>query len=207
LIESGQKADNLHGEWWRANAPPPALVMKTYSISKIGRACGLSRSTLLYYDRMGLLRPSGRTVSGYRYYTDADLGRLHRIRHFREAGLTLKEIRAVLFSGGKPGTKLLEKRLRETAKNIVGLKNQQRLLAGMLRQVASGKRPPLVDKKLWVEMLRAAGMDQNAMNRWHTEFERRTPDGHNEFLLSLGIAEDEVARIRRLSQGERDEHL
>ncbi len=173
--------------------------MKTYSISKLARACGLSRSTLLYYDRLGLLRPSGRTGSDYRYYTESALQQLERIRHFRQAGLTLKEIRAVLSSGGKPGTKLLEKRMHETAANIVGLKNQQRLLAGMLRQVASGKRPTSVDKKLWVEMLRAAGMDQEAMHRWHAEFERRAPEGHQEFLLSLGIPEDEIARIRRLS--------
>jgi DNA-binding transcriptional MerR regulator len=174
--------------------------MKTYSISRIARACGLSRSTLLYYDRIGLLRPSGRTCAGYRLYTEADLGRLERLRHFREAGLSLKEIRAVLSSGGKPGTKLLEKRMRETAGNIVALRNQQRLLAGMLRQVASGKRPPSVDKKLWIEMLRAAGMDQNAMERWHAEFERRAPDSHNEFLLSLGIPEEEVAKIRQFSR-------
>ena len=44
--------------------------MKTYSISKLARACGLSRSTLLYYDRLGLLPPSGRTGSGYRCYSD-----------------------------------------------------------------------------------------------------------------------------------------
>ena len=119
--------------------------MSHYSISKIARACGLSRSTLLYYDRIGLLRPTGRTVSGYRYYTDADRTRLERVRHFREAGLTLKEIRAVLSSGGKPGTKLLEKRLRETADSIVGLKNQQRMLAGMLRRVAAGKQLATVD--------------------------------------------------------------
>ena len=175
--------------------------MKTYSISQIACACDLSRSTLLYYDRLGLLRPTGRTGAGYRYYSDSDLERLKRIGHFREAGLSLKEIRSVLSSGGKPGTQLLEKRLRVTAENIVGLKNQQRLLAGMLRKVASGKRPPSVDKEMWIEMLRAAGMDQNAMNRWHTEFERRAPDGHQEFLLSLGIPPDEAARIRRLSGG------
>jgi len=177
--------------------------MKTYSISKIARACGLSRSTLLYYDRVGLLRPSGRTASGYRLYTEGDLKRLERIRQFREAGLLGKEIRAVLSAGGKPGTKLLEKRLRETSESIVGLKNRQRLLAGMLRQVASGGHPPSVDKRLWVEMLRAAGMDFQAMNRWHEEFERRAPDGHNEFLLSLGIPQDEVAKIRRFSRAGR----
>jgi MerR family transcriptional regulator, thiopeptide resistance regulator len=126
---------------------------------------------------------------------------LKRIGHFREAGLSPKEIRSVLSSGGKPGTQLLEKRLRMTAENIVGLKNQQRLLAGMLRKVASGKRPSSVDKEMWIETLRAPGMDQNAMNRWPTEFERRAPDGHQEFLLSLGIPPEEAARIRRLSRG------
>jgi DNA-binding transcriptional MerR regulator len=176
--------------------------MPTYSISKIARACGLSRSTLLYYDRVGLLKPSGRTGAGYRYYTDADQKRLERIGGFREAGLTLKEIRAVLSSGGRPGTKLLEKRMQETSTNIVQLKRRQRLLAGMLRQVASGKLPTAVNKRLWVRMLSAAGMDERAMHRWHAEFERRAPDGHNEFLLSLGIRAGEVAEIRELSRRE-----
>ena len=176
--------------------------MKTHSISKLARTCGLSRSTLLYYDRLGLLKPSGRTGSGYRYYTDAERRRLERIGYFRQAGLTLKEIRAVLSSGGKPGARLLEKRLRETADKMAGLKNQERLLAGMLRQVASGKRPARVDVRLWIEMLRAAGMDHAGMHRWHSEFERRAPEGHQEFLISLGIPAHEVEEIRQLSRGE-----
>jgi DNA-binding transcriptional MerR regulator len=174
--------------------------MKTYSISQLGRACELSRSTLLFYDRLGLLRPSGRTGSGYRFYTEKDLKRLLRIRQLRKAGLTLREIRSVLASGGTPGTRLLEERLRRTAEEIVGLKNQQRLLAGMLRKVASGKRPPCVDKQMWIDMLKAAGMDQNAMDRWHSEFERRSPDAHQEFLLSLGIPATETATIRKFSR-------
>ncbi len=55
--------------------------------------------------------------------------------------------------------------MRETSETIVGLKNQQRLLGGMLRSVASGKRPRCVDKPMWIAMLRAAGMDQHAMNQ------------------------------------------
>ena len=74
----------------------------------------------------------------------------------------------------------------------------------MLRQAASGTPPPSVDKKLWVKMLRAAGMDQNDMKRWHIEFERRAPEAHHEFLLSLGIPESEATRIRNLSRGEMD---
>ena len=174
--------------------------MKTYSISELARSAGLSRSTLLYYDRFGLLRPAARTGVGYRRYTEAEADRLRRIRYFRDAGLMLKEIRAVVSSGGKPGVKLLEKRLRETAETIIELKKQQRLLAGMLQRVATGKRPASVDKKLWVKMLKAAGMDAAAMNRWHAEFERLAPDGHQEFLLSLGIPPAEAEHIRKLSQ-------
>jgi MerR family transcriptional regulator, thiopeptide resistance regulator len=178
------------------------LAVKTYSISKLARACGLSRSTLLYYGRLGLLKPPGRTGSGYRFYSDVERRRLERIGHFRQAGLTLKEIRVVLSAGGRPGVRLLEKRLGETAHKMVGLRNQQRLLAGMLRQIASGKPPAQVDVKLWIEMLRAAGLDHDGMRRWHGEFERRAPEGHQEFLLSLGLPPHQVEEIRRQSRGE-----
>ncbi len=199
LLKSALRADNHLG--MVAEVPPcPSVPMKSYSISQIARARGLSRSTLLYYDRLGVLRASGRTGSGYRYYTEKDLGRLKRIGELRDAGLSLKEIRRVLSSGGKPGLTLLENRMRETAENIVSLKNQQRRLAAMLRRVASGKPPASVDKQLWIDMLRAAGMDQDGMNRWHREFEARAPDGHQEFLLSLGIPPDEATRIRCLSR-------
>jgi plasmid stabilization system protein ParE len=62
----------------------------------------------------------------------------------------------------------------------------------------------IVDVELWIEMLDAAGMDQDARRRWHSEFERRCPEGHQEFLLSLGIQGDEVERIQRWSRGEMD---
>jgi DNA-binding transcriptional MerR regulator len=174
--------------------------MKTYPISRLAHAFGLSRSTLLYYDRIGLLEPSGRTGSGYRSYSQKDYRRLERICHFREAGLTLKEIRSVLQSGGKPSVRLLDKRMRETVASIVDLKNQQRVLARMLTRLANSSAP--VDVNLWVEMFEAVGMDDKARKRWHTEFERRAPTGHNEFLLSLGIPIAEVARIRCWSRGE-----
>lgn len=175
--------------------------MKTYSISKLARAFGLSRSTLLYYDKIALLAPSQRTGSGYRCYSQKDYRRLERICQFREAGLTLKDIRDVLSSGGKPRARLLDARLRENAASIVNLKSQQRILATMLSRFAAGKATPPVDAELWVEMLDAAGMGPKARKRWHQEFERRAPAAHNEFLLSLGIPEHDAAKIRQWSRG------
>jgi len=49
-------------------------------------------------------------------------------------------------------------------------------------------------------------MDEDARRRWHAEFERRAPDAHQEFLLSLGILADEVERIQRWSRGEVDQY-
>ncbi len=172
---------------------------KNYTISKLGRLFGLSRSTLLYYDRIGLLIPSGRTQAGYRCYSEADGLRLERICGFRRAGLALEEIRTILASG-KTSAAVLERRFHEIGKEIRILKVKQGLLSRMLTGIASAKCPPTVDRDLWVEMLRAAGMDDRAMARWHAEFEQRAPEAHREFLLSLGIPEGETLEIRKWSR-------
>lgn len=44
-----------------------------YHISQLAQQFGLSRSTLLYYDRIGLLSPSARSEAGYRQYSPANL--------------------------------------------------------------------------------------------------------------------------------------
>ena len=172
--------------------------MKTYRISQLARAVGLSRSTLLHYDRIGLLSASDRSRADYRIYTEADRRRLERICQYRSAGLPLADIRALLATPGKPAARLLEKRLRKTSEEIGALRGQQRLLATLLR-VAGRKVPPAVDKNMWVSMLRAAGVSQPSMERWHREFERRAPRDHHGFLASLGLSESEIARIRAYS--------
>jgi MerR family transcriptional regulator, thiopeptide resistance regulator len=172
---------------------------KNYTISKLGLLFGLSRSTLLYYDRIGLLIPSGRTQAGYRCYSETDCLRLERICGFRRAGLALEEIRAILASG-KTSAAVLERRFHEIGKEISILKVKQGLLSRMLTGIASANCPPTVDRNLWVEMLRAAGMDDWAMARWHAEFEQRAPEAHREFLLSLGIPERETLEIRKWSR-------
>ena len=173
--------------------------MKTFTISKLARLYGLSRSTLLYYDRIKLLPASGRTASGYRRYTENDENKLKKICGFRQAGLSLADIRNLLSTGVKPSARIFTERLQAIGTQILDLKNQQRLLTGMMKKSASGRCPSSVDKAMWVDMLRTAGMDARAMNRWHTEFERRAPRAHHEFLVSLGIPEKEIQMIRNWS--------
>ena len=171
--------------------------MKRLTISKLAAEFAMSRSTLLYYDRIGLLRPPGRTGSGYRFYGDREYQRLQRICAYREAGLSLEEIQSILQSKRQPTARILEQRLSQIGGQIQGLRNQQRLLSGMLKRIAGATSLPPVDKDMFVDMLRAAGVSEEAMGRWHTEFEKRNPQAHHDFLLSLGIAESDAAKIRQ----------
>jgi hypothetical protein len=49
------------------------------TIGQLARKHGLSRSTLLYYDRIGLLSPTSRSAAGYRRYGPTEVDRLTRI--------------------------------------------------------------------------------------------------------------------------------
>jgi len=174
--------------------------MKTYSISQLANAFGLSRSTLLYYDRIGVLCASKRTASGYRQYTEQDHKQLERICMFRGAGLALAEVREMFSGDSSPSVSILEKRLRDLDKEILELRTQQHLITTMLKNMTSRDFTPAIDKKAWVEMLKSAGMDEEGMRAWHIEFEKRSPDAHYDFLLSLGIPESEARWIQEWSQ-------
>jgi MerR family transcriptional regulator, thiopeptide resistance regulator len=200
--ESDQRANSGGADSGCSHSTGPASPehTRTYTVSGLARLFGLSRSTLLYYDRIGLLPPSGRTSSGYRIYRESDCLRLEGICNYRQAGLALEDIRTILASDGKPHASLIERRLKEIGSEILELKSKQGILFGTLKSMAPDGCPPKVDKEMWVAMLRAAGMDDEAMKRWHTEFEQRAPQGHQEFLLSLGIPKREVHRIRYWSR-------
>ncbi len=67
----------------------------------------------------------------------------------------------------------------------------------MLAQMGDHEKLSAIDKNLWTDMLRVAGLDDRAMAIWHQEFEKRAPEAHMEFLLSLGLSEAEALRIRQ----------
>ncbi|MDR0347304.1 MAG: MerR family transcriptional regulator [Coriobacteriales bacterium] len=66
------------------------------TISQMARLSRVSRDTLLYYDRIGLLAPEHRGANGYRYYSGRELLKVNVIRVFQSLGMSLKEIGALL---------------------------------------------------------------------------------------------------------------
>lgn len=69
-------------------------------IQEAARLTGVTERTLRYYDRIGLLHPSGMTESGYRLYDEDALRRLQQIMFFRELGFPLAQIREIMDSPG-----------------------------------------------------------------------------------------------------------
>ena len=67
-----------------------------FTVGDLARLTGVTVRALHHYDEIGLVRPSGRTDAGYRLYSDADVVRLQQVLLFRELGLPLDEIAAVL---------------------------------------------------------------------------------------------------------------
>lgn len=65
--------------------PPGAL-----RIGEVAARTELSFRTLHHWDEVGLLRPSGRTVGGFRLYTEADVEKLLLIRRMKPLGFTLE---------------------------------------------------------------------------------------------------------------------
>jgi len=62
-------------------------------IGEIAKKAGVTVRTLSYYDKEGLLSPSGSSESGYRLYTDRDLAKLMQILMMKKLGFTLNEIK------------------------------------------------------------------------------------------------------------------
>lgn len=77
----------------------PHLSQHYYYTGQFARKASVTVRTLRYYDKVGLLKPSHFTASGYRLYTDADLLRLQRILALKFLGFTLDEIRQCLRIG------------------------------------------------------------------------------------------------------------
>lgn len=175
------------------------------TVGRVARQRGLSRSTLLYYDRIGLLRPTGRGEGNCRLYAPADLERLGRIVRYREAGLPLAEIGRLLTGQGFGPTtdRVPGQRLDQINREIAALRAQQQVILRLLGRRGARRGSRILTKKAWVDVLRSTGLPEDGMRRWHLEFEPRAPEAHQDFLESLGMGAAEIAEVRRWSRAGR----
>jgi len=149
-------------------------------ISELAESVGLSRATLLYYEKLGLLKGK-RQANGYRVYADADRQRLRLMQQLQAGGLSLEECRACL--DGKLDRKMLGQRLETLEREITEKTRSRDLLAALL--------------------------GRGSLKDWHEEVERVAPDLHRAWLMTQGFSSEEAARVAWLSKdmNEHDDYM
>ncbi|MBY4676507.1 MerR family transcriptional regulator [Marinobacterium arenosum] len=169
------------------------------TISQLARRFGISRSTLLYYEREGLLSPARTAANGYRHYGPEQCSRLEQILSFRALEVPVAEIGQLLQADEGDQARILHQQFDRLGQEIQRLQRQQRTILRFLQQ-HQDQEENMVSKERWTEIMRAAGLTDEDMRNWHRQFEKLEPEAHDEFLHSLGIEDDEVARIRQWSR-------
>lgn len=142
-----------------------------FRISEVAAIVGLSRTALLYYEKLGIIK-SIRLPNGYRSYSEKDVQRLQLVIHLHAAGLTLKECLV-----------------------CINVKSDKQLLTARLKQLEEDIALKLRAKTLLESML---GVSEE--RTWHLELEKISPDVHLHWLNTQGINEKEALRIRNLSR-------
>lgn len=112
--------------------------MALCTISDAARRSGVSPDTLRYYERLGLVRPEGRSAAGYRLYDSTTVGRVRFIKGAQRMGLRLDHIGELLEvrdRGDCPcghARRLIRQRLGDIDRQVDQLRELRGQLAVML---------------------------------------------------------------------------
>ena len=142
-----------------------------YRISELASLVGLSRTALLYYERLGLIS-GNRQKNGYRVYDERDLQQLRLIQQLQNGGLTLNECKLCLQS--KLDKTILNSRYISLKNEIAEKQQALELLGGLLGKTTSKK--------------------------WHEKLAEIAPDAHLDWLKIQGFDEKQALRVKWLSK-------
>ncbi len=155
-----------------------------YSVSETAEKTGVARSTLLYYERLGIIKPSRNPRNGYRQYSNEDLGRLTLLRQLKRAGLTLKESRRCI--DGELDPSLIEKRMLHLDREVREMQMAREVLHTLFARATGG-------------LMKTEG-NGKMVNQWHADFEKHSADSHSRWLRQLGFSEKDALYIRWASR-------
>ncbi|GAA3368125.1 MerR family transcriptional regulator [Streptomyces sannanensis] len=87
-------------------------------IGDVARRSEVSARMLRHYESLGLVRPTGRTDSGYREYSSENIRRIFHIESLRSLGLSLRDVRRALDDPGFAPAELVDDLIRQTRDRI-----------------------------------------------------------------------------------------
>ncbi|MFF0835224.1 MULTISPECIES: MerR family transcriptional regulator [unclassified Streptomyces] len=127
-------------------------------IGEVARRSGVSTRMLRHYDALGLVRPTGRTVGGYREYSAEDVRRIFHVESLRSLGLSLKQIGRALEDPAFTPSALVGDLIRWTEDRL----ERERELLERLRAVDASEPTGWRDVLRIVELMQGLGSDSAA---------------------------------------------
>lgn len=123
------------------------------NIGQAASATGVSAKMIRHYEAVGLLPPAGRTEAGYRQYTERDVNMLRFIRHSRDLGFSLEQIRELLGlwqnrrRSSRQVKALAEAHIAELDAKLAELQSMRATLAHLVHSCHGDDRPdcPIID--------------------------------------------------------------
>lgn len=122
-------------------------------IGELAKRTGLTVRTLHHYDDIGLLKPSGRSDSGYRLYDRTDVAKLYRIQALRRLDLPLSEIQAILDGGGARLPDVIDQQIAGLTRQIDQAAELRNHLVLLQERLARHDEPGLDDWLATLEIM------------------------------------------------------
>ncbi len=95
-----------------------------YQVRELALKCNVSKDTVRFYTKIGLLQPQRNPNNGYQYFSEQDLKRLDFIRRAKYLGYSLKEIKHIFKESQKGSSPcplvrdLIQKRLKSNKDHL-----------------------------------------------------------------------------------------
>ncbi|MEO3743973.1 MerR family transcriptional regulator [Plantactinospora sp. B5E13] len=124
-------------------------------IGDVARRSGVSARMLRHYESLGLLRPTGRTGTGYREYSSEDVRRIFHIESLRSLGLSLRDVGRALDDPGFTPAGLVDDLIRRTRERIA----KETELLTRLRRIGAAEPADWEDVLHVVALLQALGSE------------------------------------------------
>ncbi|MBI2772829.1 MAG: MerR family transcriptional regulator [Burkholderiales bacterium] len=114
-------------------------------VGELAKHTGLTVRTLHHYDAIGLLKPTGRSDSGYRLYGTDDVARLHGIQALRHLGLALGDVAGLLDGEDAQPGRIIERQMEALDAEIAQATELRGRLALMHAGLVTGAQPGMED--------------------------------------------------------------
>ena len=123
------------------------------NVGEAARRSGVSAKMVRHYEALGLLPKVGRTESGYRQYSEAEVHTLRFIKRARELGFSMDEIAELvgLWQNRRRASanvrRIAQKHADELAQRIEAMQAMQRTLKHLIHCCHGDDRPecPILD--------------------------------------------------------------